>query len=454
MPATRPAISTFPSARERLRAQEGVTLVEVVVSALLVGLIVLSLVGLDAVGRTTADQRRRSQAVQVAQQDQERLRAMSADQLAELNQTRTVTLDGVPFTITSTGRFIGSSSGTESCSTSAGPADYARIVSTVDWSSNRRPAVVEQSIIAPRSGGSLIAQVLDQNGNAVSGASVTAVGTDQNTDSIRRSANTDSSGCAIFGALLAGDYSASVSKPDYVDYDGNAAPASAASVTPGNTSAAQFTVGNAGAIDAVFRTPRPAAGYTDQLAPSMSWNNTLMGAFDFASPTTGPADQISTTRTLFPFNTTTPSGPYTIWAGRCAGAMPTTAADRTTVSVLPGRNASASVTMPSLVIAVTYTSSSTIDVKPSHIELTDSCSQNWQPQLNSQTTLPAPSTGWLQYPGQPFGTYRVCADYDPPGSTGFRTRTITNVANTSFSSSPPTVTVPITSGWPSSSGTC
>ena len=48
-------------------------------------------------------------------------------------------------------------------------------------------------------------------------------------------------------------------------------------------------------------------------------------------------------------------------------------------------------------------------MKPSHIKLTDSCGQTWQPDISTASTLPA--NGWLDKPGQPYGTYSICADY-------------------------------------------
>jgi Tfp pilus assembly protein PilV len=197
--------------RERARSEAGMTLIEVVVSALLVGLISLSLIGLDAVGKTTADQRVRSQANAIAQQDQERLRAMTADQLAKLSQTRTVTLDGTVFTVTSTGTFLSSGSGAASCSGAS--ADYAKVISSVTWGNNNRPPVVEQGIITPNAGGSLLTKVVDQDGAALQGVSVRTNGTDQNTDTTHRAAVTDSAGCAIFGGLAVGDYSRATSMP-------------------------------------------------------------------------------------------------------------------------------------------------------------------------------------------------------------------------------------------------
>ena len=122
--------------RARLAAEDGLTIVEVAVTGLMVGLIALSLIGLDAAGKTAADQRRRAQAFAVAQADQERIKGLSADQIANLNQTRTVTLDGVVYTVTSTGQFLSSAADSASCSTGAAAADYAKIISTVDWPSN------------------------------------------------------------------------------------------------------------------------------------------------------------------------------------------------------------------------------------------------------------------------------------------------------------------------------
>ncbi len=95
----------------RLADQHGMTLIEVLVSALLVALIAAGVAGaLIAGAETSADQRHRSQASELAQLDQERLKGLSALQLTQLDtaQSRTVTLDGVPYTITSQAQFLNS----------------------------------------------------------------------------------------------------------------------------------------------------------------------------------------------------------------------------------------------------------------------------------------------------------------------------------------------------------
>ena len=170
-----PCSQTIPE--PDLRAEDGMTLVEVLVSMLLVGLIALSFLGLDAVGRTTADQRRVAQATQIAQADQERLRGMSADQLATLDQTRTVTLDSVDLHGDVVGKY---QSATQRRATAAPrlarSADYAKVTSTVDLAEQHSPdgksassAIVEQSLITPRVGGSLLVQAQDQGAAALAG---------------------------------------------------------------------------------------------------------------------------------------------------------------------------------------------------------------------------------------------------------------------------------------------
>ena len=193
------------------------TIVEVAVAGLMVGLISLSLIGLDAAGKT-ADQRRRAQAFQVAQADQERIKGLSADpdrkprpdpddHPRQRHLHREVDRP-VPEQLRPD---------SASCSTSAAAADYAKVISTVNWTANARSPVVVQSVVTPRAGGSLLVQTVDQNAAAISGARVNVSGADQSTDAVRRFGTTDAGGCTIFGALLVGDYAVAPVLAGYVD---------------------------------------------------------------------------------------------------------------------------------------------------------------------------------------------------------------------------------------------
>ncbi len=139
---------------------------------------------------------------------------------------------------------------------------------------------------------------------------------------------------------------------------------------------------------------------------------------------TSPDDEIVSPQTLFPFMVSTPgnyTSNYTVWAGSCVAAKPPLTANQRTVTVAPGATASATgssaIPMPGMVVSVTYQNGTAAPgpVKPAHIELTDSCGQTWQPAIDGATTMP--TTGWLDFPGQPYGTYSICADYRFQGTS-------------------------------------
>ncbi len=441
-----PRLRKHQSLRHRLSNEDGMTLVEVLVSILLVGLIALSFLGLDAVGRTSADQRRVAQASQVAQQDQERLRGMSADQLATLNQTRTMTLDGTTFTVTSTGKYQSATSGSDSCAASASAADYAKVVSSVDWTANNRNPVVQQSLITPRIGGSLVVQAIDQGAVGIADATVTATGSEDATSGVVRSGLTDSGGCVIFGSLPVGSYSVSTALAGYLDSAGNATPTSSITTTPGSSTNLTVRLGQPGKISATFTGIRNSTINVPARAPAISWINPNMSIAGILDPSTNENTSLTTGQTIFPFITTDPTtftNNYTVYAGRCASAMPPSATlpaptnNQQSYATVPPAGAATStsnglvtVKMPIINLTVTYNGGA---VKPAHVTLTDSCGDTWSPTIASPTSKP--STGWLAFPGQPYGAgYTVCADYDVPGATGFRKRTAT-VNNTSFTAS-------------------
>jgi len=88
--AAGPLSRTATRARARLAAvqagsEAGFMLLEVVISALLVGLIAVgTLGGFDSAGRARADERAHAQATQLVEQDEDRLRGLTTTQLAQL----------------------------------------------------------------------------------------------------------------------------------------------------------------------------------------------------------------------------------------------------------------------------------------------------------------------------------------------------------------------------------
>ena len=258
--------------RTRLDAEDGLTIVEVAVTGLMVGLISLSLIGLDAAGKTASDQRRRAQAFQVAQADQERIKGLSADQIANLDQTRTITLDGDTYTVTSTGQFLSSAADSASCSTSAAAADYAKVISTVNWTANARSPVVVQSVVTPRAGGSLLAQTVDQNAAAISGARRQR---QRRRPEHRRGAPLRDHRRRRLHDLRRAARRRLRARPGAGGLRRLRRrlphPSATVTTTAGNTTTYKFTLGRAGAISANFRTTIGGTTLTGQEAPSLSW---------------------------------------------------------------------------------------------------------------------------------------------------------------------------------------
>lgn len=423
-------------------SESGFTIIEVVISAVLVASIAAgTATALIATSKTSGDQRQHSQANAVAQQDQERLRGMSISQLAGRNETRTVgPYNGTSYRVISTGKYL-SSTGTDSCSSSGvGAAAYVLIRSVVDWidgtgnahwASVGRPPVVEESLITPTVGGTLLTNVKDQSNAPLAAVTVTATG--PNT----ASAATGTNGCTVFGGLATGDYMVEVEKPGYVDKNGNASPnipLAPATVSGTGTSFPTpdtFTLGQAGAIQASFEARHSAtSNLTGQHAPSLSVSHAerANGAPLITIPGS-PTGPITTATNLFPF-----TDAYTAWSGRCTGEQPANAADRTSILVGPGALATTpAVKEPAMNLRVWYPSNAAGNRrKPDQVKLTYTqtvggiCSESWLPAIRSDAVTSG--FGSLVSPGQPFagttvvggttytGSYTICAAYDADGT--------------------------------------
>jgi Tfp pilus assembly protein PilV len=400
-------------------SEGGATLIEVLFSCLLLAVIVIgTLSAFDAAGRLSADEQRRSQANDLAQKDQDRLRSMTVAQLSSLNETQTVTLGSTTsttspstFTITSKGYFVSDPTSTSSCNSSTGGADYIKTTSTVTWAGiGSRPPVVAESMITPAIGGSLVVKVVDGQGNPVPNMNVTGTGVSPVISS------TGSDGCAIFGGLSSGTENVSVSQAGYVDKDGNFSPPAAqqaATIVPAATARKSFQYDRAGQISATFDTrylgvvhPSSADTITmfnnNMTFPSLRWAGTL-SSYQSALPAPG----------MFPF----PSA-YTVYAGSCTSDAPSQNGQSSDPSVVvpAGGNAPLLLHLPAILLSVysgTPASHGTLVSKP-HVILTDQKCGGSPPTQGGTPAIehvPATTTtGSLSDPGQPYGTYTVCAD--------------------------------------------
>jgi hypothetical protein len=281
-------------------------MIEVIVSALLVGLIVLgTFSGFDAAGRASAEERAHAQATVLAQQDEERLRGLTAAELSAYGTTpavREVTEGATKFKITSTAQPVASSNEQFTCGTSS-TADYLQTTSSVTWTSLGKHAPVTQSSIvsAPTSGG-LLVEVIDQSGKGLEGATVNATGATAQT--------TPPSGCVVFGSLTSGTVTVTAEDGGDIDPSGNR-PASK-EVTLGGTSLTPVKLQLAawGRLVASFENK----GTTVTGDTFYAQNAEIPAPSGFVGGTPSKfASSASLEEALFPF--TTPA--YTVFAGDC-----------------------------------------------------------------------------------------------------------------------------------------
>jgi prepilin-type N-terminal cleavage/methylation domain-containing protein len=462
-------------ARSRAASEHGFTLIEVLVAALIT-LIVSAGVATALVSATdyTSLARGQSSAQAVAEQDQERLKSMSDAQLTSLHQTRTVTLGGSRWTVTSSASFL-SATGTSSCVSLS--TAYFKITSTVTGatpSGGTATLADVDTIITRPLAGSLVVPVDDQiPSTPLSGVGITALG---QTTNYTESATTDANGCVAFAGLPTDTYTVTATDPGFVDPNGNTSPSESASVNQnGITSANALHMGAAGALSVAFQskgsngTTYAAKGYETSYygqgsGLEMANPGCVLGASGTCTGTGTPPAYSAPTGTgatpvtlgsLFPFYISSSAqytNNYQVWAGACPQEEPLQPPSGTdAATVLPGQTlpTSPDVAVVEPALDVVFKSGSTYSV-PSHVTLTFtgnnssgalSCTDVWHlvPQLSTETvgsitygTYAAPfastaTAGSANASSDGLsGTIKVCADYNN------QVGTLSNVTNTNF----------------------
>ena len=117
-----------------LKSEAGVTLIEMVISATILVIIALAVMAtLDTASSSTAANRGRTVASALAEQDQERMRGMSAVELSNYHPDPGHDNVGrVEYTVESRSEWVrDSTGGAETCTANTKQADYMRITSTV-----------------------------------------------------------------------------------------------------------------------------------------------------------------------------------------------------------------------------------------------------------------------------------------------------------------------------------
>jgi Tfp pilus assembly protein PilV len=330
-------------------SEAGVTLIEVVISAMLVGVIAIgTLSGFDSAGRATADVRAHNQATILAGADEERLRGLNASELGQMGTVTqpTVTENGTKFTIESEAHFVSASKESFTCETASGTADYIQTTSKVSWSAlGKREAVKQSSLVAIKGSTALLVKVTNQSGEPVEGALVSVTGT-----STSASQYTPTAGCVIFGAIADKKVKVTATRTGWVNANGESEPA-AKEYTLSTTSltTAEFKIAQAGKIEAEFVSNGSAVGVTSDTF--YAYQASASGPYIGGKPEVRGATALLSG--IFPF---APKNTYSVWAGDCAENNPEVDSGKTVTNpsaqVEPGGTTTVKVEVPALNITV------------------------------------------------------------------------------------------------------
>jgi Tfp pilus assembly protein PilV len=397
-----------------LADERGSLLIEVLVSAVLVAVIGVALFGaLNSAAQVSGKSKTRAGAAAVAQDDQERMRAMPVASLNNFRDHRDpVVMGKIAYVVDSRAEWIADNKGATDCTANGAAADYLKITSTVSAKNIPLKPVVVTSTVTPAPGtftsdeGSLAVAIVGADGTARSGVNVSINGPASDVQL------TDANGCAFFGYEPVGDYDITASASGYVDPNGNANATGTSSVGSQTVATLSLSYDRAGQAKASFwTTPDNTSTQQATKQGTVGFSNGGVtinsGVRYFAIGT--PATAITTTPTLYPF-----PGAYGVFAGDCANNAAPTGVTPDSLTVLPGKlDHTVDVHVPSLNVIGKVngnpTSGMTVTVKST----TSGCTP--------RTYLPLPTTsssGRLSDPGYPFGTYTVCIDTRGMGILG------------------------------------
>jgi prepilin-type N-terminal cleavage/methylation domain-containing protein len=389
----------------RLRQESGFTLIEVVVSAALLAVVSAGVyAGIDGPTQVSGQARVRAGAANMAQFEQEKMRAMRFSDLQNYQYGPVSRpLNGVNYTVTSKTDWIEDSNDSTGCSApTSTQGDYLRLTSTVAWpGGGRNNPVVITSLMAPpvndaaNGTGNLVVKLVDQANKPVAGIPVVLSGRASYTRS------TDASGCAVFVSIPSGNYNATLNTANYVDNNNQTLVTMQTSVTAGNTAQLQHAYAKAVGINFKFV---DSAGAT--LSPT--WTRGSVSGGVLSAPKAYNGSPPNTGLTLFP----TTAGNYTAWAGGCAD--PGTGKDFVVTPMpAPGSSATATLTVPLLTFKVSTNglpAAPRIVIKPQDSTCTDT-----YPNPTSSTQGTAPNAQYIWPARLPYGKYSVCADLNYGG---------------------------------------
>lgn len=461
-------IDTFLRWRPAAASQRGDTLIEVLISSLVVALIAVgTLIGFSATEGYSAQEREHNEAAALADQSQEQLRsdpASALETLGSAGHAYTQTVGGTTYTITQKAELLPANGSNGTCSVTATKRQSGNafsITSTVTWhlqEAQHRNPVLASSIITPPTGSALEIDA-DNAPVATSGvAGVTALVTytpveSKSSTSVQQT--TGAEGCVVFGGIPATSAQVEIMEtPGYVTVSGaRKYPTKEVTIAPNYTTHYEVVYNQGGAITAKFEYEKKpeykhqnnagkeiteavtgdtfvALNTKMKLSPEFEVGSTRYGAgsgelyepLPAAVETPSPYQSTATSeKDLFPF-TESENGYWSVFAGDCAANDPETLSGGVKLTekvvVPPGGTFTAQVPMTYLELNV-YKGSTTAEFETTKHPVTitnvackeitpDNEVKFNEPKHKQETTSGAEDGGHLEHPFQPFGEARLC----------------------------------------------
>jgi type II secretory pathway pseudopilin PulG len=451
------------------RNEDGLTLIEVVITAMLVALIAIAtLTGFQDIDRVSADQRFHNEGEMLASQAEEQLRGDPASTLDDLVgatghvHTYTTKLDGTLYTITQEANYFNESKPGSDCSavgasesSSKEDGDYLRVTSRVTWSqleAAKRSPVSESSVITPPDGSAL---EVDASNGAIPDSNLSNVnaivkytGVEAKQPTVIEG-TTGTAGCVVFGGIPSTSATVEVKGlSGYVTESGSIdVPTKEVTIAPNITTHDPVVLNEGGAITAKFtyggkevegntfvafyEGAKNANEYTVG-APKLEYESSGENKYKTITSESGNGYAYSATTPIypsypkgdlfpFPYSPTEPAhqSKWQVFAGDCkennANAIDSKVANVEAI-VTAGGKAESSVPMTDLVVNVytgTVKTPEALSTKIYKVKLTDtSCSKSPAPNnasaANLEHTQETTPTGHLKYPYQPFGKVKLC----------------------------------------------
>jgi type II secretory pathway pseudopilin PulG len=391
-----------------LSSQQGSLLVEVMVGTLVLGITTLAvLTGLDGAQDSGARNKSRSEYSALAQQDIERLRSKPITALSNLNETRTVRLGSVDYTVTSETEWVRDASGVVSCTDDSSQAEYMKVTSTVTSPSDtQRSPTKETTLLTPAPGafsatsGTAAVLLTDRDANPLPGVGVGLSGPASFSDT------TNALGCAIFGYIPSGTYSAQVSSG--VTWASQLPASGPVTVNAGRTSLTAIEVEEPASLRAHFKNPDGTNALWSRI--TVAHAKLPAGFLNFPDDSaTSPVSSIDAAN-LFPHH-----DGYGVYAGSCELNNPAVwdsdyfqPAGSGYIELDPGDNLkSVDVLMPKLTMSVVKT---TVVARPVRVTVTQIDAPECTEKL-VDTTVASNTSALVEISlSLPFGRYRVCVD--------------------------------------------